>query len=90
VFCEGRQKFIGIKKDLDKEVGWRIKFWSFKISLSYMFKKLNNSILTLQQVKVLVNLELNWRGIMTTPQWKISRKDSCSFCPTYRNARHRS
>ncbi len=55
-----------------------------------MFKKPNNSILTLQQIKFLVNLELNWWGIMTTPEWKISRKDSCSFCPIYRNARHRS
>jgi hypothetical protein len=90
VFCEGRKKFIEIEKDLDKEARWRIKFWSFKISLSYIFKKPNNSILTLQQVEFLVNLELNWWGIMTTPQWKISRKDSCSFCPTYRNARHRS
>jgi len=28
-----------------------------------MFKKPNNSILTLQQVEFLVNLELNWWGI---------------------------
>jgi hypothetical protein len=79
-----------MEKDLDKEAQWRIKLWSFKISLSYMFKKLNNSILTLQQVEFFVNLELNWCGIMTTPQWKTSRKYSCSFCSTYRNARHRS
>jgi hypothetical protein len=26
--------------------------------------------LTLQQVEFLVNLKLNWWGIMTTPQWK--------------------
>jgi hypothetical protein len=55
-----------------------------------MFKKPKNSILTLQQVEFLVNLELNWWGIMTIPQWKTSRQDSCSFCPTYRNARHRN
>jgi hypothetical protein len=45
-----------------------------------MFKKLNNSILTLQQVEFLVNLKLNWWGIMTTSQWKIYRKDSHLFC----------
>jgi len=74
VFCEGRKKIIGIKKDLEKEAQWRIKSWSLKISLSYMFKKPNNSILTLQQVEFLVNLKLNWWGIMTTPQWKISKR----------------
>jgi len=62
VFCKGRKKFIGIEKDLDKEARWRIKFWSFKISLSYMFKKPNNSNSTFQQVEFLVNLELNGGG----------------------------
>jgi hypothetical protein len=62
MFCEGRKKFIAIKKDLDKKAWWRIKFWSFKFSLSYMFKKLENSILTFQQVELLVNLELNGGG----------------------------
>jgi hypothetical protein len=62
VFCEGRKKIIGIKKDLEKEAQWRIKYWILKISLSYMLKKPNSSILILQQVEFLVNLKLNWWG----------------------------
>jgi hypothetical protein len=36
-----------------------------------MFKKLDNSILTLQQVEFLFNLELNWCGIMTNHNGKF-------------------
>jgi hypothetical protein len=59
-FVREEKKSLESKNDLEKEAQWSIKFWSFKISLSYMFKKPNNSILTLRQVEFLVNLKLNW------------------------------
>jgi hypothetical protein len=31
VFCEERKRIIGIKKDLEKEAQWRVKFWSFQL-----------------------------------------------------------